>query len=285
MRNILTVDVEDYFMVSAFADMVKFEDWHRYESRIEKNTLKVLDLLDGYGVKATFFTLGWIAEHHPKVVIEIQHRGHELACHGYNHRLIYNLCPDEFRRDLRKSKQLIEDITGEPVKGFRAASYSITKKSLWALDILAEEGFAYDSSIFPIYHDIYGYPEFNRFSVKVSNNRGESILEIPLSTVRVFGRNIPIAGGGYLRFAPVRLVEWAINSLNKKEAQPAVIYFHPWEVDPEQPKLNGGRISSFRHYTNIAKTIPKLRRLLNNFQFGPIKQVFADKLTISASYQ
>jgi polysaccharide deacetylase family protein (PEP-CTERM system associated) len=226
-----------------------------------------------------------VAEHYPKLIKELQRCGHELACHGYNHRLVYNLSHNEFREDTRRTKKIIEDITGEPVIGYRSPSYSITKNSLWALDILIEEDFKYDSSIFPIYHDIYGYPEFNRFSVKVSNNGGDSILEIPLSTVRFFGKNIPIAGGGYLRFAPVRLVERAINLLNNKEVQPAIIYFHPWEVDPEQPKLNGGRISSFRHYTNIAKTIPKLRHLLDNFQFGPIKQVFADKLTIAASCQ
>ena len=166
ITNALTIDVEDYFMVSAFADKVKFEDWHTFESRVEANTYRILDLLDEYGVKATFFVLGWVAEHYPKLIKEIQRRGHELASHGYNHRLVYELSHDDFREDTKEGKKIIEDIAGEPVIGYRATSYSITKKSLWAIDILIEEGFKYDSSIFPIIHDRYGIMDFSRFPVK-----------------------------------------------------------------------------------------------------------------------
>lgn len=279
MLNALTIDVEDYFMVSAFADVVKFEDWPKYESRVEKNTLRILDLLDEHNVKATFFVLGWVAEHYPKLVLEIHNRGHEIACHGYNHRLASDLSLQEFREDTKKSKALIEDAIGTRVFGYRATSYSIMKRSLWALDILIEEGFIYDSSIFPVYHDRYGYPQFNRFPVVIHREGGGEILEIPPSTIRFLGRNVPIAGGGYLRLFPVRFVEWGIRSINEKELQPAIIYLHPWEVDPKQPRLNGSRRSNFRHYINIDKTHFKLKRLLETFHFKPMKDVFADKLT------
>ena len=277
MLNALTIDVEDYYMVSAYKDVVKFEDWPNYESRVENNTHRMLDILDESNVKATFFVLGWVAEHHPNIVKEIQKRGHELASHGYNHRLIYDLSKGEFREETQRSKRLLEDLTGEKVIGYRAASFSIIKKTLWALDILVEEGFEYDSGIFPIQHDLYGFPEFDRFPVTINNGSGE-ILEIPLSTIRFFGKNIPVAGGGYLRLFPIKLLEWAIRSLNEKEKQPAIIYLHPWEIDSDQPKINGRILSAFRHRINLDKTIPKLKRLLTNFEFGPIKDVFADKL-------
>lgn len=274
MINALTIDVEDYFMVSAFADVIKFGDWSSYESRVARNTNRVLDLLDEYGVKATFFTLGWVAEHHPKLIREIHHRGHEIACHGYNHRLAYDLSLQEFREDTKRSKTLIEEVTGTSIVGYRATSYSLIKETFWALDILIEEGFTYDSSIFPIYHDRYGYPEFNRFSMKVSRPGIGEILEIPLSTIRLFGRNVPIAGGGYLRLFPLWFIEWGLRRLNEKEKQPAIIYLHPWELDTEQPRLNGSRRSVFRHYINLETTAVKLHRLLKVFRFGPVNQVF-----------
>lgn len=278
MLNALTIDVEDYFMVSAFADTVKFDDWPAYESRVEQSTLRILDLLAGFNVKATFFMLGWVAEHHPGLATEIRNRGHEIALHGYNHRLAYELTPGEFREDIRKSKRIIEDITGSAVKGYRAPSYSITKKNLWALDVLIEEGFTYDSSIFPIYHDRYGYPEFDRFPLTVTRGDVGSILEVPLSTVRLMGKNIPIAGGGYLRLLPISFVEWGIRSINEKEGKHAVIYLHPWEIDPGQPRLNGSRLSSFRHNVNIGKTHSKLKRLLQRFRFGTMTETFAAEL-------
>ncbi len=276
--NALTIDVEDYFMVSAFSDVIRFEDWDTYDSRIEKPTMKILDLLDGHGVKATFFVLGWVAERHPKLVVEIQRRGHEIACHGYSHRLAYDLSRNEFREDTRRAKRLLEDLTGEPVAGYRAASYSITKRSLWALDILIEEGFAYDSSIFPIYHDRYGYPEFSRFPEVVRKDGVGEILEIPLTSLRILGKNFPVAGGGYLRLLPVGFIQWSIRKINEREARPAVIYFHPWEIDPEQPRLNGSMLSSFRHRINMDKTFSKVSRLLDTVRFGTIKKAFADEL-------
>lgn len=285
MTNALTIDVEDYYHVSAFESIIKFEDWGRFESRVEKNTLKILELLNTFKIKATFFILGWIAERSPQMVKEIQKEGHEIACHGYRHQLVYEIGPERFREDITRSKRILEDIIGKEVIGYRAPSYSITKKSLWGLSILAEEGFKYDSSIFPIRHDRYGIPDFSRFSKKINLNGKGEILEIPLSTIQLFGKNIPIAGGGYLRLLPVRFIEWGIRSLNKKENQPAIIYFHPWEIDPEQPKLNGSRVSVFRHHVNIGKTFSKLKRLLNNFQFGPIREVFSAGFTAPVSFQ
>ncbi|MEK6790381.1 MAG: XrtA system polysaccharide deacetylase [Deltaproteobacteria bacterium] len=285
MLNALTIDVEDYYMVSAFADVVKFEDWPSFESRVEMNTLRLLELLARANVKATFFVLGWVAERHPGLIKEIHGAGHELASHGYRHQLVYDQSEKEFSANVRRSKKTIEDISGEAVTGFRAASYSITKRSLWALDVLANEGFRYDSSIFPIYHDRYGYPEFSRFPVNIACN-GAHILEIPPSTIKLLGRNIPIAGGGYLRIFPLQFLEWGIRSLNTNEHQSAVIYLHPWEIDPDQPRINGRRLSVIRHNMNTHKTLPRLNRLLKNFQFAPIREVFADALAsvpISAS--
>lgn len=281
MLNALSIDVEDYFMVSAFANVVKFEDWSKYESRVEQNTYKILDLLEDHKVKATFFVLGWVAEHYPKLIREIHRRGHEVACHGYNHRLVYDLSLKEFQEDTRKAKTVIEDTIGMAIFGYRAASYSILQKSLWALDILIEEGFVYDSSIFPIYHDRYGYHGFNRFPVNIKRGERGNIMEVPLSTIRLLGKNIPIAGGGYLRLFPIKFVKWAIRSLNEKEIQPAVIYFHPWEIDPEQPRLNGSRRSTFRHYINMDETFAKISHLLDTFRFGPIREVFTVNLTES----
>ena len=274
VTNALTIDVEDYYMVSAFADVVKFEDWSKYESRVERNTIRILDMLDKYNVKATFFVLGWIAQHYPKLVRDIHNRGHEVASHGYNHRLAYDLSLKEFQEDTRISKTLIEDIISVPVIGYRAASYSILKQSFWALDILIEEGFIYDSSIFPIYHDLYGYPEFSRFAVKIYREGVGEIIEAPLSTIRVFGKNIPIAGGGYLRLFPIQFTEWAIQRLNAKERQPALIYLHPWEIDTEQPRLNGSRRSVFRQYINIDTTARKIERILKSLRLGTIQEAF-----------
>lgn len=267
--NALTIDVEDYYMVSAFADVIKFEDWHMYESRVEKNTYKILGLLDKYGVKATFFVLGWVAERHPKMIRDIYSSGHEIASHGYNHRLVYNLTPDQFREDVRQSKSILENITGTPVIGYRAASYSIIKKTIWALDILIEEKFLYDSSIFPIHHDRYGFPEAERFSHTIKRPAG-TIIEFPPSTYRLFGQNLPVAGGGYLRLFPLLLTKKAIQRINEKEGNMAIVYLHPWEIDIDQPRLNGCWKSRFRHYINLKSTLPKLKNFLNEFRFKPL---------------
>ena len=269
MFNTLTIDVEDYFMVSAFADTISFDDWDRYECRVEMNTYRILELLAEQNVKATFFILGWVGERCPNLVKDIHSSGHEVASHGYNHRLIYDLTPDEFRDDVKRSRDILENLTGTAVKGFRATSYSIVKETLWALDILIEEGFLYDSSIFPIHHDRYGIPDAERFQNRIERDGG-SIHEFPLTTFRVAHVNFPVAGGGYLRLLPLWIIKAALKRINQKDLQPAVIYLHPWEVDTAQPRLNGSRLSQFRHYVNISSTLPKLRSLLSEFSFKPL---------------
>jgi polysaccharide deacetylase family protein (PEP-CTERM system associated) len=274
MYNFLSIDVEDYFMVSAFSDRIKFEDWHNYESRVEKNTYRLLELLGKYGVKATFFVLGWVGKNCPQMVRDIHHSGHEVACHSYNHRLIYNMSPEEFRDDIRRAKGILEEVTGEPVIGFRAPSYSIVRKTLWALDILIDEGFLYDSSIFPIHHDRYGFPESERFPHFIERENG-SILEMPPSTYRIFGINLPIAGGGYMRLSPAWILKAAVRSVNAKEKQPFILYLHPWEIDIEQPRLNGRWLSMVRHYLNLSSTMPKLEMFLEGFRFEPLSRLLS----------
>jgi len=269
IANALTIDVEDYFMVSAFADIVRFDEWHKYESRIEKNTHKILNLLDEHKVQATFFVLGWVAERHPELIRDIHSRGHEIACHSYNHMLIYHLTRAQFREDVYTAKSILEDITGAAISGYRAPSYSITKKTLWALDILIEEGFLYDSSIFPIHHDRYGFPEANRFPHKIKRENG-TITEFPPSTYKLFGQNIPVAGGGYLRLFPLQITKTAIKRINEKEKKSAIIYIHPWEIDEHQPRLNGKIRSKMRHYINLRSTMPKLKTFLHEFRFRPL---------------
>lgn len=269
MYNAITVDVEDYYMVSAFADTVRLEDWHRYTSRVEKNTCRILDLFAKHGVIATFFVLGCVAERFPSLVREINSAGHEVASHGYNHRLIYDLSPKQFLEDTVRAKAVLEDITGVPVNGYRAASYSITNKSLWALDILIEAGFTYDSSIFPIRHDRYGLPGAERFQHVIRRDAG-SILEIPPSTYRFFGQNIPVAGGGYMRLFPKALTMAAMKRINRDEGKPVVIYFHPWEIDADQPRIKARWFSRFRHYTNIGTMQPKIEAFLSEFKFRPL---------------
>ena len=277
VRNILTVDVEDYFMVSAFSGIVKPENWDRFSNRVESNTMRVLDIFDRHDTRATFFILGWVAERYPQIVREIDRRGHEIACHSYRHKLVYDMTLEEFREDTGKAKDILEGIVGKRIYGYRAPSYSITKKSMWALEILRETGFLYDSSIFPIVHDRYGYPEFHRFPMVLETPSG-GILEIPLSTIRIFNRNIPAVGGGYLRIFPLLFTEWAINSLNGKESKPAILYFHPWEIDADQPRINGSSLSMFRHYTNIGKTENRIDHLLKTFPFGSIADVLRDQI-------
>ena len=282
MLNALTVDVEDYYHVSAFESVVRFADWERFESRVEKNTDTVLALFDEQHVKATFFVLGWVAERYPQLVRRIVVEEHEVACHGYRHRRIYTMTPQEFRHDTRKAKQLIEAAAGTAVLGYRAASYSITSQSLWALEILAEEGFQYDSSIFPIRHDLYGIPHHQRFFHRIHGNGSQSLAEFPLSTVRLAGVNLPVAGGGYLRLFPYFVTHLAMRRLNHLERQPAVVYFHPWELDPDQPRIQARWKSRFRHYTNMHRMEAKIRTLLSNFSFAPIREVYAAHLHYGA---
>jgi len=278
MINALTIDVEDYFQVNAFAQRIKPEQWDGYPLRVEGNTLRILDMLDEFAIKATFFVLGWVAERLPALVKEIHHRGHEIACHGYGHQLIYCQSPQEFRKDVSKAKNILENICGERVCGYRAPSYSITTKSLWALDILVEEGFYYDSSIFPITHDIYGIPGGKRFPHEISTHAGK-IQEFPISTfpLKVGGwqTQLPIAGGGYLRLFPAALVTWAIHVINARENQPVIVYFHPWEIDPGQPRIRAGLKSCFRHYLNLDRMELKIRHLLDNFRFSSARDVLS----------
>jgi len=278
MINALTIDVEDYFHVTAFERYVKPVEWDTYPLRVENNTLRILDMLDEFAIRATFFVLGWVAERRPGLVREIHRRGHEIACHGYAHQLIYRHTPQDFRKDVSMAKNILENICGEEVRGYRAPSYSITTKSLWALDILLEEGFSYYSSIFPITHDIYGIPSGKRFPHEISTHSGK-IQEFPISTFSLdvgwWKSQLPIAGGGYLRFFPVHLVAWAIEIINSTEKQPVIVYFHPWEIDPLQPRIKAGLKSRFRHYLNLDRMELKIRHLLENFRFSSAREVLS----------
>jgi polysaccharide deacetylase family protein (PEP-CTERM system associated) len=265
--NYLTIDVEDYFQVSAFEDIIRPADWPGMEHRVAANTGKVLTVLAEVGVKATFFIVGWVAEKFPEIVRAIHAQGHSIGCHSYWHRKVYDLAPEEFRDDTARAKTILEQITGEPVLGYRAPSYSITEKSLWALDILKELGFTYDSSIFPIYHDTYGIPGSPRFAYRHANG----LLEYPISTACMFGWNLPASGGGYFRLFPYGCTRFLLRSLNNTEKQPFVFYLHPWEVDPGQPRMRQARwLSRFRHYNNLDQTVSRFRRLLSEFSFAPL---------------
>lgn len=270
ITNYLTIDVEEHFQVAAFDDIVKQKDWNSHVSRVAKNTTLILDLLAKHQIKATFFIVGWTAERNPALVKEIDRQGHDIGCHSYMHRKIYDLTPDEFRKDTIKAKDILEQITDKKIAGYRAPSYSITKKSLWALDILSELGFEYDSSIFPIMHDNYGIQDAPRFKYQHPNLH---LTEFPISTAKVLGRNVPVAGGGYFRLFPYWLIKKLLHSINTQEKQPFIFYLHPWEVDPNQPRMKGARIlSKFRHYNNLDDTLPRLNKLLIDFKFGPIVQ-------------
>jgi len=332
-------------MVSAFESVVKRQDWDKYESRIERNTHRLLEILDESGmahsaerigneltpcasrltprgpVRATFFCLGWIAERYPNLIKEIHRQGHEIASHGYDHQVVYKMTPSQFREDIRKSKKILEHIVGEEVIGYRAPSYSITKRSLWSFEILAAEGYRYDSSIFAIHHDFYGFPEAPRFPFIISLNGNGSLefrllnlesimaethhrntaaflnsttatpqhfispyasplvptgtlIEFPISTVRIFGQNIPISGGGYFRLFPYLLIRQGLKRINEVEKNCIIFYVHPWEFDPDQPRLNSISFKSrFRHYINLDKTESKFKKLLRHFQFAPMRYV------------
>ena len=277
MLNALTIDVEEYFHPNAMDDTVDPSEWDALPPRVERNTHRILDLLSEHDVHATFFVLGWVAERWPGLVREIARRGHEVACHGFAHRLVYRLGPEQFRADVVRAHRMLEDCLGVRVAGFRAASYSVIASTLWALDVLIELGLDYDSSIFPVHHDIYGIPGFSRFPVRVQRPAGE-ILEIPASTLRLWGRNWPVAGGGYFRLLPYQVTRRVIDWLNRREQVPAMVYLHPWELDPEQPRLPAGARTRFRHYTNLGATERRLRALLAEFRFAPIRDAFAAHL-------
>jgi polysaccharide deacetylase family protein (PEP-CTERM system associated) len=274
--NAMTVDVEDYFHVSAFAGSIPTAAWGRYESRVCLNTARILDILERADVRATFFVLGWVADRFPGLVRRIQEGGHELASHSYDHGLVYDRTRDSFKDDLRRARTAIEQASGVAVTGFRAPSYSVTTRSLWALDVLAEEGYTFDSSIYPIRHDRYGIPGWSRHIHRLDRPGGQ-LWELPGSTVRRAGVNLPVGGGGYFRLLPYSWTRWGISSLNDEEQQPAVFYIHPWEVDSDQPQMNGSALSRFRHYRNLDRTEARLRRLLSEFRFGTITDVLASR--------
>lgn len=275
LSNALSIDVEDYFHVAAFADKVSPNDWPSMEYRAERNTDNLLELLDRYRTKATFFVLGWVAERSAPLVRRIHLAGHEVACHGFSHRLVYNQTPQEFLEETLRCRNVLEDITGDRISGYRAASYSITEKSLWALDILVELGFEYDSSIFPIRHDIYGIPDAPVTPGRLATPKGQSIVEFPLATARLLGLKIPVSGGGYFRLLPFWLTRTGLAQINS-EGRPFVFYLHPWEIDPGQPFIRAGWRSRFRHYTNLSRTYSRLERLLGQFPFDTVRNTLRD---------
>jgi len=274
--NAMTVDVEEHFQVSAFADIVDPADWDSMESRVDSNTSRLLDAFDGAGVRATFFVLGWVARRHPDLLRRIADGGHELACHGLDHTLVYRQTPTEFREHTVQARDAIEQASGRPVRGYRAASFSITRESLWALDVLAECGFEYDSSLFPVYHDRYGMPGAPRTIHRIVTPAGSSLVEVPPSTLQIGPLALAVAGGGYLRHYPAGLTRWAIRRLNRREGMPAVVYVHPWEVDPDQPRIPAPWRTRLRHYRGLATTLDKLRDLMRRFRFGPVQEVISE---------
>jgi polysaccharide deacetylase family protein (PEP-CTERM system associated) len=284
--NALTVDVEDYFQVEAFSGTISRWEWSRWESRVEKNTDSLLDLFERYNAHATFFILGWVAQHFPKVVRKIVNSGHEVACHSYNHEMIRNQNPDQFRFDVKRAKTLLEDIAGEAVCGYRAPTYSITSQTLWALEILIEEGFRYDSSIFPVHHDRYGIPQAQRFPYIIRCLSGE-ILEFPPSTVKILNQNLPVAGGGYFRLMPYPIFRWGLRRINRREGQSAIFMIHSWEVDPAQPVVPGSWANIWRHRLNLHRTKSRLGKLLEEFRFASVREVLgldegAARMTVAA---
>lgn len=272
ITNAMTVDVEDYFQVSAFEPYIDKADWERIPCRVEANMDRILQLFDDKGIQATFFTLGWMTQRYPEMVRRIVREGHELASHGWEHIRVTNQTPEQFRADVTRTKALLEDTSGQPIKGYRAASYSINENNLWAQDILAETGHLYSSSIVPIKHDLYGIPDAPRFSYRAAKG---SLLEVPITTVRLAGRNISCGGGGWFRFFPYAFSRWAMKRVNEQDGEPTVFYFHPWEIDPEQPRQQGlSAKTRFRHYLNLNRMYPRLEVLLDDFHWDRMDRVF-----------
>ena len=270
--NAMTVDVEDYFQVSAFEPHVDKTHWQTLPGRVEGNTERILELFESYQVCGTFFTLGWVAERYPGLVRKIVDNGHELASHGWEHTRVSAQTPQEFRADVARTRKLLEDISGKPVKGYRAASYSLGSSEAWAWDELAEAGYRYSSSIVPIRHDHYGMPGAPRFAFQAAAGK---LLEVPITTVSLAGRNLNCGGGGWFRLFPYAFSRWALNKVNSEEGQAGVFYFHPWEIDPDQPRLEGlGAKTRFRHYLNLHHTYGRVERLLADFRWGRMDDIF-----------
>jgi len=275
LTNAMTIDVEDYFQVSAFAPYIARTEWDSRECRVERNIDAILAMLAKHRTHATFFTLGWIAERYPQLVRQIVANGHELASHGYGHQRASDQTPDDFFNDVDRAKKLLEDLSGQPVQGYRAPSFSIGKGNLWAYDTLVEAGYRYSSSIYPIAHDHYGMPDSPRFAYDVR----PGLTEIPITTVRLFERNFPSSGGGYFRLLPYPVSRWLLQRVNSRDQQPGMFYFHPWEIDPDQPRIAGiNPKAKFRHYVNLAHTQARLERLLSDFNWGRVDQVFMNQI-------
>ena len=271
LRNAMTIDVEDYFQVSAFAPYIARSDWEFRECRVEKNIDRILALLAERGIHATFFTLGWLAERYPNLVRVIVDQGHELASHGYGHQRASELSPQAFFADVDRAKKILEDLGGHEVLGYRAPSFSIGEGNIWAFDVLLEAGYRYSSSVYPIRHDHYGMPDSPRFAYPVR----DGLLEVPVTTLRLFNKNFPSSGGGYFRLLPYALSRWMIQKVNANDQQAAVFYFHPWEIDAEQPRIAGidGK-TRFRHYVNIGRMQDRIAQLLSDFSWGRMDEIF-----------
>jgi polysaccharide deacetylase family protein (PEP-CTERM system associated) len=279
MVNAMTVDVEDWFQVQAFAGTIDRAEWETLERRVENNTARILDMFAAAGVTGTFFTLGWVAERHPALVRRIVAAGHELASHGYYHRLVHEQTPAEFAADIGDARRLLEDTGGVAVQGYRAPTFSINSRNPWAFDVLEEQGYRYSSSIYPIRHDLYGMPGAPRFPF---HPEGRRLLEIPMTTVRLGGRNLPCAGGGYFRLLPYEIYRAGLRRFNAADRAPGVFYTHPWEIDAGQPRVSAApRIAKFRHYLNLSRVPGRMERLLRDFRWGRVDQVFAAALQSS----
>ncbi len=271
LTNALTIDVEDYFQVSAFAPYIRRDEWDQRECRVERNVGRILELLAAKDIKATFFTLGWVAQRYPALVRSIVDGGHELASHGYGHERASDLSRAAFTEDVTRAKKLLEDLGGQPVLGYRAPSFSIGSQNLWAFDVLAATGHRYSSSVYPIKHDHYGMPDSPRFAYRLENG----LLEVPVTTLRLMNRNLPSSGGGYFRLLPYPLSRWMIGRVNREDRESAIFYFHPWEIDPGQPRIAGiDAKTRFRHYVNIERTDGRLQNLMADFRWGRMDQIF-----------
>lgn len=272
LPNAMTVDVEDYFQVSAFENTISRSDWENMPARLPRNIDKILEMFDGAGVKGTFFTLGWVCKKFPQLVRNIAAAGHEIASHGFDHSRVETFSQQEFRADVEGTRKRLEDVSGTPVLGYRAPSFSIGRETLWAHDVLAEAGYAYSSSVFPIQHDHYGLPEAPRFPFRSSET---GVLEIPMSSLSLMGRNWPCSGGGFFRLLPVFYSKWAVRRMNVKEKMPTVFYFHPWELDPDQPRIKGVSAKArFRHYVNLGKFESRLSQMLQDFDWDRMDRIF-----------
>jgi len=274
--NALTIDVEDYFQVSALAPYIPRSEWDSRECRVERNVDRILAMLDDHDTQATFFTLGWIAERYPQLIRRIEAQGHEIASHGYGHQRASDLSEAAFRADIETAKKILEDLCGKAVNGYRAPSFSIGAANLWAFEVLARAGYRYSSSIYPIRHDHYGMPDSPRFAHHVH----DTLLELPITTLRLFNRNLPSSGGGYFRLLPYAVSRWMLQRVNSHEQESAIFYFHPWEIDVDQPRIAGiNRRTRFRHYVNIDRMEQRLACLLRDFRWGRMDHIFLNRAT------